>query len=203
MANKVSTDKIIIEPIQTATASITVGMASKMGYISHRLDPSVVTEFTKRERGETGRKKLRSLDDEYESCFYYTNDDEYGVPVGAFFKGMLDAATDLSIAKTQIKRAVRLLGDIVPLRYDKVIRREDLVKRAGINGTPDIRHRPEFMEWECDIHILYDVNVITLDTIANLIDRAGFTSGIGDWRPSSPKSPGTFGMYAVKLTIDN
>jgi hypothetical protein len=79
-----------------------------------------------------------------------------------------------------------------------VRRRIDYPRRAGLNGAPDERHRPEFHDWSCKLYLEYDGNQITLNQIVNLINQAGFSSGVGDWRPSSPKSSGNHGMYQVK-----
>lgn len=189
-----------MQPIKLANLKIKVGAIENSTLIVHRLTEESVSDFTGRETGETVKKKLRNYDKEYESCFYYTENKKYGFPSSGFMGAMLDACVSLNIPKTQIKRAVRLLGSMYELKYDKVNRRVDNPRRAGRNATPDTRHRPEFVNWSCELMIQYDTNQITPDQIINLINQAGFSSGIGDWRPSAPKSSGTHGMFKVLTT---
>jgi len=167
--------------------------------ISHRLDLKVVEDFTAREFGKTKKKELRDLDKEYESCFYYTDDKKYGYPTAAFFGAVMDTAVNLDIPKTQLRRGLRFLGDITLLKYKNINRRKDVVTNDGISKAPNIRHRPEFVDWSCELIIQYNKDIISIDNIVNLLNHAGFSSGIGDWRPSAPKAkcPGTHGMFEV------
>ena len=192
---------ILVQAIRRKAMAVKVKSIEGSTYISHRLSTEAVDKFTGRETGTIGpqnKKKIRVLDEEYESCFYYTDTHKYGIPAAAFMSAFLDAAVACNIPKTQIKRAIRVLGDIYPLKYDKVNRRVDHPKRSGMTGSPDIRHRPEFVNWNTTITIEYDSNQITPEQIMNLINQAGWSCGVGDWRPSAPKSSGTHGMFEVE-----
>lgn len=191
---------IIIQPIKKGILNVKVGAIEGSTLISHRLTDEAVSKFMGREVGKTTKKELRDYDAEYNSCFYLTEDKKYGFPSGGFLASMLDACVALGIAKTQIKRSVRLLGDIYELKFKKVNKRIDHPRRSGRNSTPDTRYRPEFVDWSCNLIIQYDMNQISPDQIINLINQAGFSSGIGDWRPSAPKSSGSHGMFKVLKT---
>ena len=188
-----------LNPIKTRILKVQVESIPTSTFISHKLDAATVDAFTMRETGEAGKKQLRDFDKEYESCFYYTENKKYGIPVGAFVGAILDTCVALDIPKTKVKRAVRLLGDIIEIKYKKINHRIDNPRRSGRNSTPDVRHRPEFVDWSVELIIQYDEEQVTPEQIINLINSAGFTSGIGDWRPSSPKSSGTHGMFRVKI----
>lgn len=198
MEKKEENKEISVPSIKPKLLSIKIKAIPGSSYISHRLSGEQVKEFTSREMGETKKHgKIRDVDKEYESCFYYTPDKKYGVPASAFMGAILDAAVSIDLPKTQIKRSVRILGDIYPLKYKKINRRIDYPRRSGMNATPDIRHRPEFIDWETQVLIQFDISQIGVEQVLNLLNRAGFTSGVGDWRPSSPKNPGTHGMFEV------
>lgn len=192
--------KIEVQPIKLGIIKVKVGAIEGSTLITHRLTEESVSDFMGREVGETKKKKLRNYDAEYESCFYYTDNKKPGFPASGFMGALLDACIPLDIPKTQIKRAVRLLGGIYEIKYKKVNRRVDNPRRSGRNSTPDTRHRPEFIEWECELVVQYDTNQISPDQIINLINQAGFSTGIGDWRPGAPKSSGTHGMFKVLAT---
>ena len=40
---------------------------------------------------------------------------------------------------------------------------------------------------------------ITAEVLGQMFYMAGRMAGLMDWRPSSPKSPGSYGMYTAKL----
>ena len=189
--------QIIVQGIKRKMIKIKVKAVEGSTYIPHKLSGEAVANFMGREFGKTKKKEIRNLDKEYESCFYYTKDKKYGIPAGSFAGAVLNAAVACNIPKTQIKRAIRVLGDILPLKYDKVEKRIDYPKRSGRNSTPDTRARPEFFDWETTLLVEYDENQISPDQIINLVNQAGFSSGVGDWRPSSPMSSGTHGMFKV------
>lgn len=190
---------IIVNKLNTKIFDIEVVAIQGSSLISHRLDGDVVENFMKREIGEAKTKQLRNYEREYNSCFYYTLDKKYGIPAASFMNAMLDAAVACNIPKTQIKRAIRVLGDVLEIKYKKINHRVDYPRRSGRNSAPDTRHRPEFIDWSCTLTIQFDESQISTDQIINLINQAGFSSGVGDWRPSSPNSSGTHGMFQVKL----
>jgi hypothetical protein len=41
-------------------------------------------------------------------------------------------------------------------------------------------------------------DMISTDVLANILTFAGAYAGLGDWRSSSPKSPGNFGKFTVE-----
>ncbi len=73
------------------------------------------------------------------------------------------------------------------------------IKRAGVGSSKHVRVRPQFENWSLEGE--FDVNAtkeITADRLTELWEIAG-TMGLCDWRPSSPKKPGVFGQFVVKL----
>jgi hypothetical protein len=59
--------------------------------------------------------------------------------------------------------------------------------------------RPRFSRWSCSGTITVLDEMITEDVLRNILVFAGRYSGIGDWRPSAPKSPGPWGKFSVEL----
>lgn len=68
--------------------------------------------------------------------------------------------------------------------------REDFV-RVG-SGAVDLRYRPEFREWRCIFHCEYDADLLRKDDVKNLVDKAGFGVGVGEWRPEKGGDYGRF-----------
>lgn len=71
-------------------------------------------------------------------------------------------------------------------------------KRAKIGNSKHVRVRPRFDRWRVsgELQVISeDLPFEKLELIFNYAGRAG----LGDWRPSSPKRPGPYGMYTAKL----
>ena len=72
-------------------------------------------------------------------------------------------------------------------------------KRARINGVKHVRVRPRFDSWSASGTVTVFDEMITEQVLRNILDFAGRYAGVGDWRPSSPKSPGPFGKFTVEV----
>jgi hypothetical protein len=69
------------------------------------------------------------------------------------------------------------------------------VKRARIGAAKHVRVRPRFDVWSAAGTVTFLDDMITGDLLATILTYAGTYAGVGDWRPSSPKSPGPFGKF--------
>ena len=69
------------------------------------------------------------------------------------------------------------------------------VKRAKIGENKHIRVRPIFRTWSMSGTIVVSDEQITESVLSDIVRYAGTYKGLGDWRPSSPKSPGRFGTF--------
>jgi hypothetical protein len=81
-------------------------------------------------------------------------------------------------------------GKIIPIQCEDPFIREDYV-RVGVNGT-DLRYRPQFDEWSCEIEAQFDADMLTDKDIISLVNRAGFGTGIGEMRPEKGGEYGRF-----------
>jgi len=72
-------------------------------------------------------------------------------------------------------------------------------KRAKIGNAKHVRVRPRFDRWECEGSLTVLDDSISKDVLANILTFAGVYSGMCDWRPSSPKSPGPFGKFTSNI----
>lgn len=75
------------------------------------------------------------------------------------------------------------------------------IKRSRISPTAKhVRVRPRFDQWELRGTITVLDDQITEEILRDILTFAGKYSGLCDWRPSAPKSPGSFGKFGVTLT---
>lgn len=73
------------------------------------------------------------------------------------------------------------------------------VKRAKIGQAKHVRVRPRFDRWAAVGTITVFDETITSDVLRNILTFAGTYAGLGDWRPSSPKSPGPYGKFTATV----
>lgn len=59
-------------------------------------------------------------------------------------------------------------------------------------------YRPEFPEWEIDVPVSYDARLISLESLVNLFERAGYSIGVGAFRPECSGCHGTFRVSGVQ-----
>ena len=77
---------------------------------------------------------------------------------------------------------------------------ELFAKRAKVGQNKHVRVRPRFDHWAAAGSITVMEPRITSDVLENILKHAGAYSGLCDWRPSSPKSPGSYGRFSVEVT---
>lgn len=80
---------------------------------------------------------------------------------------------------------------------------ELFVKRAKIGTAKHVRVRPRFDNWAImgTITVLLEDDFFTSQILENILQIGGAYCGLGDWRPSSPKSPGSFGKFTVEVKV--
>lgn len=71
-------------------------------------------------------------------------------------------------------------------------------KRAKIGTSKHVRVRPRFDSWAVSGELDVISNDLPFDKL-ELIFRFAGRAGLCDWRPSSPKRPGPYGMFTANL----
>ena len=120
----------------------------------------------------------------------------FGIPASTFGHGARFVMNQVGMDKAN-RSSIQVIGDLLPLTFSRLVMREDMVK-VGWPPVADIRHRGMFEDWSTEIVVEYDRDFSSPLQIVNLFNRAGTYSGALEWRPSSPKKPGSFGKYFVR-----
>lgn len=143
----------------------------------------------------------RNPEQEAKDSCYRTDSGEHGIPLTAFKAALISAAhKDYGLEKTLLRKSFFIpctdSCGIVPIETDgEYIIREDIV-RIGHRLT-DLRYRPQFNQWRVKISAQIDAALLKPEEIVNLINRAGFSVGIGEWRP---ENGGEFGRFELDTT---
>lgn len=127
---------------------------------------------------------------------------QFGFPAGGVKKCAVSGCRSISgIAMTEARAAFHVVGtqpeNLVEILSAAPRMREDVVRLSGPRPVADIRFRPEFEDWSMKLTIRYDTKILSPSQIANLFNQAGFSVGLGEWRP---ERGGDHGMFEVAST---
>jgi hypothetical protein len=193
--------EIIIEELRMETILIPIRGISPL--IQHAFSEKARKMLLESMQNIKKVKKEREPKDpvaEFEDAKYLLPDGRAGHPVVAFKAATVDACSLFSnVTKVAMKRALFFEGEgpdmLVPLEYSECEMRQD-TPRIGM-GSIDLRYRPSYHDWKCVLEVKYLPHLISRDSVVSLVNAGGL-GGVGEWRPSAPKSnSGVFGRYEV------
>jgi len=156
-------------------------------------------------------KAARDPEEEYKDCFYLmpgsgpagTKTARYGIPAAGFKKGAISACRYIDgLSMTKANGAFFVLDDgggLIEIECSEPFMRVDTV-RIGPQKALDIRYRPEFSEWKCNLRIRHNAANVSAEQIINLFHHAGFHVGYGEMRPE--KGGYSYGMYEVRTATE-
>lgn len=128
-----------------------------------------------------------------------------GLPAGAIRSAMIAACRTVDgLPMTRAKGAffIRAQGhdvtDGTPLIRIEGKPEHDTRPVRLESGVADMRNRPRYDDWACQMEIEYDSDLVSEHDVANLLARAGAQVGLCELRPSAPNSfGGDFGTFRV------
>lgn len=139
-----------------------------------------------------------------------------GIPAGGLkaclvAAGRIAGREDKRNSMASLKGVLRVIPNDPSLNLVRIYHDADLphmnesvVRNA--DGSPDIRHRPEYRNWCMSFEVQYLSDVVSSTQLINLVQLAGFAEGLCEWRPGSKKSHsghlGTFEIAHVDETRD-
>ncbi len=147
----------------------------------------------------------RDYEDDFQQARHRSVSGWDGIPCSAFRAAMIDACRTVGLVMTKAKMSVFVIADgfdvddgtpLVRIVADDPERTESLVRND--NGGADIRIRPMWREWEAAVTVEFDADMITPESVVNLLDRAGRQVGVCEGRPFSKNSVGQgWGTFSV------
>ncbi len=135
------------------------------------------------------------------------------IPGYALKEAMVEAARHIQgLSMTAMRQLifVELGRDGVPIQNGKGVfgidlepEMEESIQRQGGKGkgtgAPTPRFRPIYRDWAAEFDVQYNSDLVGEEEVINLINYAGFHSGLCEHRPS--KSGGQNGMFRVAGVI--
>lgn len=183
---------ITVPPIAREAAEITIEGLSPL--LSHRFaDRQKEAMRDAQGHKARGARPPKDPQADFQDSIYRTADGHPAFPASAIKKACTDACSFIDgITKVQARGAFFIVGDMLPIEGDPTLH-ESTVRLNG--RTADLRYRALYPRWSITFQVLYNPHVIALEGIVNMLENAGFSIGIGDWRP---QKDGSFGMFRVK-----
>ena len=171
------------------------------------ITPLIVSRFSekakqmmleKQMKKASAGKEAKNPEEQYENSLYkFADGKRTGFPAVGFKAAMVRGGKQLGLTMTDLRGRFHVMadeGDLVEIHGEPHMR-EDMVRLA--TGVADIRFRGEYYAgWEAELTIQYFKNAISAEQLAQLLSIAGFSCGIGEWRPEKSNS-GSFGLFEL------
>jgi hypothetical protein len=179
--------------------------------IQEQFSVKMQTAITDKHEGKNvGPKQIRKPEEEYEALKYKLPDGREAMKAAAFEQAAIWTAYTLGIKAKEVKSSMRVLDGLIPIlgweeKGGKVIRtaaaKVRMVRDYGkdARGGARIMFRPYYSNWRAIVRIQHRPEVLSLQQIVDLLNHAGFSSGVGAHRPSSPKKSGPHGMFSASM----
>jgi hypothetical protein len=155
-------------------------------------------------------KDARDPQQDFVNSLYEMGDGTYGFPATGFKNCVLSVAhKDKGIPRTAVMSALWIQAEMVRTRPalagaicdmplirihgSKPEMREDMVKvGSGLNKTATLAYRAQFTLWAFKITGRFNSDILNIEQLAFLIDEAGISCGLGEWRN---ERKGMFGAF--------
>jgi hypothetical protein len=191
-----SAGSLIIE--QPTILSVGIEVSGTADLIQNRFSQKSVEQMLKAHIGISVQRERKKPREVLEDATIYNMDHKVAMPPTSFKLAMIAAATQIKgLKKTQLRTALFVVGNSIPITYEQTTPRMDITRTSGIGRTPDVRFRPSFQGWKARLVIQF-ADTLTVQTVVDLLNRAGKV-GVGEWRP---EKNGTFGTFRVSRHID-
>lgn len=203
MATKKTEEEVIIPRLQWEEMTVTIRGVTPI--IFHRFSEKSKKAMRAKQAqtaASSSKKPARKPKEEEIGALYFTDDKQVGFPAYGIRKAMVTAGSRFTQeTKVGLCGVIKIRcddsKDILPVRFpdeDAIEGREDVVSLGGQKRTTDLRYRPMLRRWEIDVPIRYCKTLIGPDKVINLLQIAGETIGIGDWRI---EKNGKYGEFEV------
>lgn len=194
MAAKAQAEKeVVIRRPDLAECVVTIRGTSPL--LQNRMSDDTVAGLTGEKLSAEKQAKNKTPEQRMKEALHTIDADagRYGFPSEGVFRALISAGgrfTDRPM--TEWRGVLRIPFGLLEIRGAGP---ELHFAMGWQKGIPMPVFRPIFREWELDVPVTYDKALVTRKELLELFERAGFSQGIGSFRP---EKNGTFGTFQVK-----
>ena len=185
-----------LKPLKVGTCKITIRGLSPLivhAWGKKALEEMLTSQQMTKEEKKKAKEKRKAKDpqSDFEQARYII--DKHSFPTIAVKKAMVDAGYVLGISRAVVRQAVFIVGDYFEIKHSACVMREDTVRVGPFgNRQADLRYRPEYQGWSADLEFRFRYDMIDQEQLVALLQNAGFSVGLGEWRPQKDGQFGTF-----------
>lgn len=179
--------------------TLSVKIVGTAPLIFHKWSEKAKRQITdKQAKKAVGGREKRDPEQEYKDSYYYDKMGRIAFPATNIKQAVTDAVRNIpgsGLTMTLLRGAAFIVGDsdgLVSVDYESEEMREDMV-RVGL-GSADVRYRGQLKGWSMQLIIKYNADVLSASQVINLLRIAGFSCGLGEWRPQKNGDFGTFDL---------
>lgn len=183
-----------IEIPEIRLSTMMVGIVGQTALLTNRFGEKARQKIEdKQQKKAKGAKEARNPQEEFEDAAHMIDDKTYGFPAVGIKKALVVAGGRFADEKmTHLRGVINIMGDLIEIKAKPPKMRSDTVRLA--NGVTSIAYRPMFMPWAMNVPVKFNASIIGEAQILNLFQIAGFSVGLGAWRP---ECNGTFGTFML------
>lgn len=190
--------RFVIERPKFTSVSIKIEGLSPL--MVHRWSEKALLMMTEKQAGapKTRKREARDPEGEFKAAAYVLDDGSFGFPAGSF---KLAAVAACRLIDGLTMTAARGLF-VCPQEYVTLTNPNPVEGapwpamdmrpvRVGM-GAADIRYRPVFWPWACELHVRFVAGATSAEQVGYLLMLAGEAVGIGEMRPEKGGNYGRF-----------
>lgn len=180
-------------------------------YVQLRFSEKPIDDIMeKQKQGSAGKNKKRreprNFERDYEASMYEATEGWRGIPCASFRNAMISACRLVDYKMTIAKMSIFVLPDGIDKAKGRPLVRiygnheMNIDNVRNFSGVLDLRSRAMWREWSLKLRVQYDADQFSLQSVTNLLRRAGIQVGVGEGRHDSRKSCGMgYGCFDVKI----
>jgi len=204
-------EPVVIMPIEKRILEIPiVGISPLMiCNFSEKTRNQMEETQTKGKGAVKAKKEAKNIEECFNLARYIAHPDGWDGCNAVSFRAAMISACRLvdGLSMTNAKQLIFIEPDgyehpsMIPLVriYGEPVRHQGTV-RVGQAKTADLRYRPLYWPWKAVLRVSFNPKWISEGSLANLVAIAGDACGVGEWRPTAPKSfTGTYGRWKIDL----
>ncbi len=147
----------------------------------------------KQQKKAKAPKSAREPEREFMDACHRLPDGAFAFPCAGIKKSLVAAGGRFGDEKmTRLRGALNIMGDLLPIIGPEPTMRTDTIRLQS--GVTSIAYRPAFFPWALHVPVRYNASILEEAQILYLFQLAGFSIGIGAWRP---ENNGSFGQFAL------
>ena len=189
-----SAEKEIVIP-QIRLEQMPVRIVGVTPLLTNRFSEKSIEEIeSKQQHDAKGPREARDPTADFQAACHIILPGLYGFPSTGLKKAFVAAGFRFAEEKGTILRGIiNIAQDLIPIEAPEPTMRRDPV-RLPVGNKFTVAYRPSFWPWTMLIPITFNAAMISPAQVLNLVQIAGFSVGIGAWRP---ESNGTFGQFTI------